>query len=255
MDSFFFEGNHCESPSTMRIVIKLSGGSVYANRLFQLLVPIALVLFLSAAPIAAADPPVVPAELDLTPWKGRVVLVDFWASWCGPCQESFPWMGEISERYEDDGLTIVAVNLDQDPEAAEAFLAEFPAGFHHILDPEGKIAEAFGISVMPSSVLFDRDGNPVYLHEGFHARETQEYEKQIVALLEGREDPTRAAVSLGKSGRRGLGVRPWERGLLADDAMRLDADLLDLSIDDHIYFSKEASSGGRGFGGGGCGCN
>jgi cytochrome c biogenesis protein CcmG/thiol:disulfide interchange protein DsbE len=251
----------------MRIVIKLSfwpgantgaatGGSVSESHRFHSLVPIALaVLFLSAAPIAAADPPVVPAELDLTPWKGRVVLVDFWASWCGPCQESFPWMGEVSERYAERGLTIVAVNLDQDPEAAEAFLAVFPAGFHHIRDPEGKIAEAFGISVMPSSVLFDRDGKPVYVHEGFHARDTQEYEKRIVALLEGLEDPALAEVSLGKRGRRGLGVRPWERGLLAGDAMRLDADLLDLSIDDHIYFSKEASSGGRGFGGGGCGCN
>ena len=229
---------------------------MYANHRFHSLVPIALaLLFQFAAPSPAADGTAVPAELDLTPWKGRVVLVDFWASWCGPCQESFPWMGEISERYGERGLTIVAVNLDQDPEAAEAFLAVFPAGFHHISDPEGKIAEAFGISVMPSSVLFDRDGNPVYIHEGFHPRQTQEYEKRIVALIEGREDPTRAAVSLGKRGRRGLGVRPWERGFLADNAMRLDADLLDLSIDDHIYFSKEASSGGRGFGGGGCGCN
>jgi len=226
------------------------------DKRFHVLVCLALAtLILSAAPRAAANSSTPDSELDLTPWKGRVVLVDFWASWCAPCQESFPWMGELLERHGERGLTVVAVNLDQDPAAAEAFLEGIPGGFQHVSDPEGAIAEAYGISVMPSSVLFDREGNPVYLHEGFHKREAPEYENRIVALLEGREDPTRATVKLGKRRKRGLGVRPWERGLLAADAMRLDADPLDLSIDDHIYFSKEASSGGRGFGGGGCGCN
>lgn len=219
-----------------------------------LLVSLSTLMF-SVGPGAESDPSVQTGDLDLTPWKGRVVLVDFWASWCAPCRESFPWMSTMLDRYGEQGLTVVAINLDQDSEAARAFLEGIPEGFHHVRDPSGAIPEAFGITVMPSSVLFDREGNPAYRHEGFHSRETAEYEKRIVALLEGREDLERKDVSLGSRGRRGLGVRPWERGLLAHDAMRLDSDPLDLAIDDHIYFSKEASSGGRGFGGGGCGCN
>lgn len=159
------------------------------------------------------------------------------------------------ERYSGQGLTIVAVNLDQDPAAAGAFLEAVGEGFHHVQNPEGTLPEAYAVTVMPSSLIFDREGVMAYRHDGFHADKVAEYERRIVALLEGRDDIERDVVTVDRRPRRGLGVRPWERGLLADDAMRLDSDPLDWSIDDHIYFSKEASSGGRGFGGGGCGCN
>jgi thiol-disulfide isomerase/thioredoxin len=211
------------------------------------LLPTLLLLLVVPAPATA--------PVDIDAYEGKVVLLDFWASWCGPCAESFPWMNEMLDRHGADGLVVVAVNLDEDPADAERFLQGRDHGFRHVSDPEGKLAEAYGVSVMPSSVLFDREGRPAFFHEGFHAEQTAEYEQHIVALLEGKVegDPALLGEKAGNKGK--LGVRPWQRGLLAREDMRLDCDPLDLAIDDHIYFSKEASSGGRGFGGGGCGCN
>jgi hypothetical protein len=93
----------------------------------------------------------------------------------------------------------------------------------------------------------------VHRQQGFRPEEAQAYESRIVALLEGKGP--QEAVSIAPAASAGLGVHPWERGRLADPAMQLLANPLEAEVDDHIYFSKEASSGGRGFGGGGCGCN
>jgi len=194
-----------------------------------------------------------PPGLDLAKWRGQVVLVDFWASWCIPCRESFPWMARMKETYGARGLVVVAVNLDEDPEKAARFLKETPGDFVHVQDSGGKLAEAYGVAVMPSSLVFDREGRPVYRHEGFHREKTAEYEKQLADLLEGRGPA--AAIPVAPARRARLGVRPWQRSALADPAMLLIPDPLETELDDHVYFSKEASSGGRGFGGGGCGCN
>jgi hypothetical protein len=168
--------------------------------------------------------------------------------------ESFPWIEAMVKQHGPEGLVVVAVNLDDDPEAARRFLAGTPADFVHIDDPKGAIAEAHGVEVMPTSILYDREGRPAFVHAGFHSEQRSQYEEHIVALLEGKVTGT--ATLAGTSQRKGrLGVRPWQRGILARDDMRLDFSPLDLATDDHIYFSKEASSGGRGFGGGGCGCN
>ena len=204
-----------------------------------------------AAPVAAQGSEASP--LDLSKWRGQVVLLDFWASWCAPCRESFPWMARMREAYAGRGLVVVAVNLDENPEAAARFLAGARGDFVHLRDPEGRIAEAYAVAVMPSSLLFDREGRPVYRHEGFRSERTGEYERHIVEILDGRA-PT-PALTIGEAAPMRLGVHPWERGLLADPTMQLVCDPLEIEFDDHIYFSKEASSGGRGFGGGGCGCN
>ncbi len=192
-------------------------------------------------------------ELDLSQWRGQVVLLDFWASWCAPCKQSFPWMAEMRRKHGDLGLVVVAVNLDQDPEAAGQFLAQVQGDFVHLADPEGRVAEAYGLTVMPTSLLFDREGRPVYRHEGFHPDEVSTYERHIVELLENRGPDTTLPIAAAEH--KGLGVHPWQRDVLADPVMQLICDPLEIELDDHIYFSKEASSGGRGFGGGGCGCN
>jgi hypothetical protein len=106
---------------------------------------------------------------------------------------------------------------------------------------------------MPSSILFDRQGRPVYRHSGFRPQDTAAYEEHIVSLLEGVTDESPPTLAISRA--RGTGLRPWQRGALARESMRLEADMVTLAFDDHVYFSKEASSGGRSFGGGGCGCN
>jgi thiol-disulfide isomerase/thioredoxin len=192
--------------------------------------------------------------LDLSPWRGRVVLVDFWASWCIPCRRSFPWMQSMLAEHGDQGLVVVAVNVGETRETADAFSRELQNGFHHLYDPEGRLADALGIDAMPSSILFDRQGRPVYRHSGFVDGDIGTYEEHIVSLLHAIAGASPPPLEI-RPGRAREGVRPWERGVLARDSMRLDIDLLTLAFDDHVYFSKEASSGGRSFGGGGCGCN
>lgn len=204
----------------------------------------------------AETAPMPPGSLDLGPYEGQVVLLDFWASWCIPCGESFPWMAVMKHRYGPRGLAVVTVNLDVDRAAADAFLERHPLETEHRFDPEGKLAEAFGLSVMPTSVLIDREGNPAFRHEGFRQEETDEYERHIVALLEGAPAGAGSSVAGAAAAKRSsIGARPWERHLLSRREMLLNADPLEIGFDEHIYFSKEASSGGRGFGGGGCGCN
>ena len=111
--------------------------------------------------------------------RGRVVYVDFWASWCEPCRRSFPWLNALNERYSARGLTVVAINLDKDRRAADAFLERFPASFPVAFDPSGKTAEAFGVSVMPSSFLIGPTGTLLSSHPGFDPRKTDKIEALI----------------------------------------------------------------------------
>jgi thiol-disulfide isomerase/thioredoxin len=212
-----------------------------------------LLALIAAGLLAPAAPtPDAAGRLDLDRYQGKVVLVDFWASWCAPCAASFPWMQQMVAKHGEEGLVVIAVNLDEDSAAAERFLGGEYSAFEHVQDPTGVVAEAYGVRTMPTSILFDRQGRAVFVHAGFKPERGPEYEEHLVTLLEGRAAPL--AESPGPiSGRRGL--RPWRHGILAQPEMRLDCDPLLLATDDHIYFSKEASSGGRGFGGGGCGCN
>ena len=194
--------------------------------------------------------------LDLGRWWGKVVLLDFWASWCVPCRASFPWMNTMVDELGGDGLVVVAVNVDDKREAAEAFLADQPRRFEIVYDPAGCLPERFGVAAMPTSFVIDRKGRIAFRHTGFLAEEREQYETHIKSVLSGEVVGVGTIADLaGTSKEPGLGVHPWERSVLARKEMKLDADALDLALDDHIYFSKEASSGGRGFGGGGCGCN
>jgi cytochrome c biogenesis protein CcmG, thiol:disulfide interchange protein DsbE len=115
--------------------------------------------------------------------RGRVVLVDFWASWCAPCRASFPWLGEIQKRYGAGGLTVVGINLDKERGDAEAFLARFPAPFTVAFDPRGATAESFGVAAMPSSFLLDRTGKVILAHTGFDPRKTAPLEEAVRRAL------------------------------------------------------------------------
>jgi thiol-disulfide isomerase/thioredoxin len=138
---------------------------------------------LAALPLLswAAPPP------ELGPVQGKVIWVDFWASWCTPCRRSFPWMNTMHRKYAEQGLQIVAVNLDAERKAADGFLAETPAEFSVRFDPEGKLAQQFAVQAMPSSYLLDADGKIIASHFGFKLADAAEYEEQIKAALAGAQ--------------------------------------------------------------------
>ncbi len=123
------------------------------------------------------------STFDLTDYKGKVVLLDFWASWCVPCRRSFPWMNGMQEKYGDDGLVIIGVNMDSDPADRNKFLQEYPAQFTIINDPDGELARAHNVIAMPSSYIFDRDGVLVTRHLGFKVKRQNEYESILVESL------------------------------------------------------------------------
>jgi thiol-disulfide isomerase/thioredoxin len=121
--------------------------------------------------------------LQLAALRGQVVYVDFWASWCGPCRESFPWMKEMQQRYSDRGLVVVAVNLDHDRELANEFLNTFRPQFRIVFDADAKLAEEFHVVGMPASYFIDRKGKTRFRHVGFRPLERAEYEQELTTLL------------------------------------------------------------------------
>lgn len=131
-----------------------------------------------------ADPPAGAAEaLDLNGFRGDVVVLDFWASWCVPCRRSFPWLNSMQAKYADAGLVIIGVNLDNDRAEADAFLDEFPPDFRIYFDRSKTLAEQFGVMAMPSSYVIGRDGQLFKRHLGFKVKKQAEYEAAIAAAL------------------------------------------------------------------------
>jgi len=141
------------------------------------------------AMLAAAAPATPSAEtLDLADYRGKIVIVDFWASWCVPCRRSFPWLNEMQAKYADQGLVVVGVNMDAEAGEADAFLKEFPADFRIVTDPGGTLAKQFDVIAMPSSYVLNGDGDIVARHLGFKVKKQDEYEAAIrnaLATLKG----------------------------------------------------------------------
>jgi thiol-disulfide isomerase/thioredoxin len=115
--------------------------------------------------------------------RGEVVYIDFWATWCGPCRDSFPWMTRMQTKYREDGLKVIALSLDTDRELAREFAEELGANFTIGFDNKGEVADLFKVKGMPTSVLLDRKGRVVNKHEGFNEGRVEEYEASIVSAL------------------------------------------------------------------------
>jgi cytochrome c biogenesis protein CcmG/thiol:disulfide interchange protein DsbE len=122
-------------------------------------------------------------SFELSEYKNKVVYLDFWASWCVPCRKSFPWLNEMQAKYQDQGLVVIAVNLDRDINKAHQFVAAFPASFLLFSDPKGILAMKYKVTGMPSSYLFSGDGELKETHVGFTKSEVDKYEANIVKLL------------------------------------------------------------------------
>lgn len=122
-------------------------------------------------------------SLNLAQYKNKVVYLDFWASWCGPCRKSFPWLNAIQNKYKDQGLVVIGINLDKDFENAEEFLKAVPAEFTLFSDPEAKWADQYKLIGMPSSFVLDGNGEIRHRHVGFKKANIEAYENSIVSLL------------------------------------------------------------------------
>lgn len=122
-------------------------------------------------------------EADLSRYKGQVVYLDFWASWCSPCRKSFPFMNELVEQYSGKGLSIVSVNLDENRADAAQFLRESPANFDVIYDTEGILARQYQLKGMPTSFLFDSTGKLFKTHIGFKKQDRAKIRADIDSLL------------------------------------------------------------------------
>ena len=119
----------------------------------------------------------------LSSLKGKVVYVDFWASWCGPCRQSFPWMNEMQSKYGAKGLQVVGVNLDAKQADADQFLANWPAKFTVAFDAKGDTAKRFEVKGMPTSVLIGADGKVLAVHQGFKDEDRKELEAKFASAL------------------------------------------------------------------------
>jgi peroxiredoxin len=115
--------------------------------------------------------------------RGRVLLVDFWASWCGPCQSAFPAVDGLYRELHERGFDVMAVNLDERPRDADAFLAARPHDMPVVFDPQGTSAETFGLEGMPTSFLIGRDGRIRFVHIGYSAKTLDSYRQEIEQLL------------------------------------------------------------------------
>jgi len=129
------------------------------------------------------DLPGINGSVKLAELKGKVVYLDFWASWCEPCKKSFPWLHDIKQRYAEKGFEVVAVNLDKDRKLADEFLKVMDVNFLVAFDESGESASKYKLKGMPGSYLIGRDGKLYASHIGFIEKDKKKLEQAIKELL------------------------------------------------------------------------
>ena len=137
-------------------------------------------------PAPALKLPGLQGEVDLAAMAGQVVYVDFWASWCGPCRLSFPWMNDLLARHQAQGLRVVAVSLDAKRADADRFLAANPARFTIAFDEKGDTPRRWAVKTMPTSALVGRNGRLLWVHRGFRDEDRKDLDERVAAALAAR---------------------------------------------------------------------
>ncbi len=122
-------------------------------------------------------------DFKLEQYQGKVVYLDFWASWCKPCQKSFPWMNQLQKKFPADKFQVVTINVDEQSEDMHDFLQKVPADFDIYHDPNGQLAAKFELEGMPTSYLINKEGKVARKHIGFHQDKIRGFEKEIRDLL------------------------------------------------------------------------
>jgi len=135
------------------------------------------------APPAIDMPDQAGKKVDLNELKGKVVLVDFWASWCGPCKQEMPVLEQLHKKYAKQGLVIVGINIDNNAKKMNNFLRGTPVTFRIVQDRKLAVAAKYEPETMPSSYFIARDGKIRYVHEGFRKKDAAELEERIKRLL------------------------------------------------------------------------
>jgi thioredoxin-like negative regulator of GroEL len=135
-------------------------------------------------PAPAFTLPGLAGPVELQALRGQGVLLDFWASWCGPCRQSFPWLGELQARHAARGFKVVAINVDRQRGSADAFLAQVPARFTVAFDAAGEVPRRYAVKAMPSSVLVGADGQVLMQHAGFRDDDRAGLEAAVLQALQ-----------------------------------------------------------------------
>jgi len=121
--------------------------------------------------------------VNLTDLKGQIVLMNFWASWCGPCRKEMPILEQLSKQYKSRGVTLVGVNVEPDSAAAATWLKATPVSFPILFDVDSKVSKLYQVEGMPNTVILDRKGTVRYIHRGYQPGAENEYQDQIRALM------------------------------------------------------------------------
>ncbi len=161
------------------------------NRLMKAIVSgllLTVALATQAADISGAAPDFtlksnLQKNLRLNELKGQVVMINFWASWCGPCRQEMPLMQEIYDKYKKLGFTIWAVNVDEDTALADEFLQDVKVSFPILYDTENKVSELYDVEAMPTSIMVDRNGDMRFLHKGYQPGFEDKYAKEVKQLI------------------------------------------------------------------------
>ncbi|MES9993504.1 MAG: TlpA disulfide reductase family protein [Candidatus Thiodiazotropha sp.] len=162
------------------------------NRLQPLILAAVCVVLACGDALAAKTTPMAPdftlkssegVNLKLSELRGQVVMVNFWASWCGPCRQEMPLLQQLFERYQSLGFTLLGVNVDEDRAAADKMLKDLPVSFPILYDDTSRVSKEYQVKAMPSTFMVDRDGRIRYLHKGYKPGYEEDYQQQIRELL------------------------------------------------------------------------
>lgn len=122
-------------------------------------------------------------NIKLSEMRGNVVLINFWASWCGPCRQEMPILNSIHNKYVSLGFSVIGVNVDEEAENARGFIKEVPVDFPILLDTNNQVSKLYKVIAMPTTVLVDRDGNMRFLHQGYRPGDERAYHDMVKKLV------------------------------------------------------------------------
>jgi thiol-disulfide isomerase/thioredoxin len=159
------------------------------NRTSKALRALLLTALLAAPALAVTPAP--PFKLDsmagkpvsLDQYKGQVIMINFWASWCGPCRTEMPLLEKLHAKYKPMGFTMIGVNVEPDSSLAAQWLKATPVTFPILFDTKSEVSKLYSVAGMPSTVIIDRKGNLRWLHRGYKAGDENQYLDQIRALV------------------------------------------------------------------------